>query len=335
MAMGRAGLVGLESHLLERVDAAVLAVDLQGRILFANRYAETLYGWSREETIGRLAAEFSGVAVDPDLASEIREALAKDGAWEGTFEVRRKDGSLLSVHAIDSPLYDANGQFAGVVSLAFDATRERADRFLAECTAVLGSSLDYKHNLTALAALTVPYVGDICFIDITDDDGIHRVAGAHADPDKQDLIDELGRRYPPDPQGPHPAVEALRSGATFSLAEITDDVVRALTRDENHYRIVCELDFRSFMCVPLIARGRTLGAVTVISCNPERRFGPDDVEVLGEVARRAAIALDNARLFDDQQRARAEAESLAERLLQLQTLATALSRAVTVEEVTS
>ena len=334
MALGRAGLVGLESHLLERVDAAVLAVDLQGRILFANRYAETLYGWSREETIGRLASEFSGVAVDDVVAAEIMEALTKHSAWEGTFEVRRKDGSLLLVHAVDSPLYDSSGQLSGVVSLAIDATGERVERFLAECTVVLGASLDYAHNITALANLIVPYLGDICFIDISSDDGIRRMAAAHADPDKQELIDELGHRYPPDPDGPHPAVEALRSGATFYLAEITEDVMRALTRDDNHYRIVRELGFHSFMVVPLIARGRTLGAVTVISCNPDRRFGPDEVDVLSEVARRAAVALDNAKLFDDQQRARAEAESSAERLLELQTLATALSRAVTVEEVT-
>lgn len=330
----RAGLVGLESHLLERVDAAVLAVDLRGRILFANRYAETLYGWSREETIGRLASEFSGVAIDADVANEIMEALAHGGAWEGTFEVCRKDGSLLSVHAVNSPLYDSSGQLAGVVSLAIDATRERVERFLAECSVVLGSSLDYALNLVSLARLTVPFLGDICFIDVADENGIRRVAAAHADPDKQALIDELGRRYPPDPQGQHPAVEALRSGATFFLAEVTDDVVRTLARDDNHYRIVRELGFDSFMCVPLIARGRTLGAVTLISCNPDRRFGPDDVEVLSEVAWRAAVALDNALLYDDQQRARAEAESSAERLLQLQTLATALSRAVTVEEVT-
>ena len=182
-----------------------------------------------------------------------------------------------------SPCTTRADSFAGVVSLATDATRERVERFLAECSAVLGSSLDYAHNLASLAELTVPFLGDICFIDISDDDGIRRMAAVHADPDKQALIDELGRRYPPDPQGPHPAVEALRSGATFFLAEITDDVVRSLTRDDNHYRIVCELGFRSFMCVPLIARGRTLGAVTLISCSPERRFGPDDVEVLSEV----------------------------------------------------
>ena len=328
-----AGLVGLESHLLDRVDAAVMAVDLEGQIVFANRGAETLYGWTRSDTIGRLAAEVSGVALEPELGREIFAAVSKGGTWEGMFEVRRADGSLLSVHAVDSPLYDARGQVVGVVSLAIDATRERTERFLAECSTVLGSSLDFAHNLEALAALAVPFLGDICFIDILDGDAIRRVAAVHADPDKQATIDELGARYPPDPKGSHPVIESLQSGATFFLEHVTDEVVLALARDDEHYRTVRSLGFESFMCVPIVANRRILGAVTLVSCTPEHRYGPDDVNLLSEVARRAAIALDNARLFDDQQRARAEAESSAERLLQLQTLATALSRAVTVEEV--
>jgi PAS domain S-box-containing protein len=329
-----AGFVGLESNLLERVDAAVLAVDLEGRLLFANRYAEQLYGWSPEEILGRLSSEFSGVAVEPALAREIMEALTTVGSWEGVFQVRRKDGSMLSVHAVNSPLYDGSGKLTGVVSLAIDATRARVDQFLAECSVALGASLDYEVNLLALAKLAVPFLGDVCFIDVADESRIQRVAAVHADADKQPLVDELGQLYPPDPSGPHPAVQALRNGETAYLAVITDDVKRALTRDDNHYRLVQELDFHSYMCVPLNARGRTLGAVTVISCNPDRRFTSDDVDVLAEVASRAAIALDNALLYDDQQRARSDAEESADRLAQLQTLATALARSVTVGEVT-
>ena len=329
-----AGLMGLESHLLDRVDAAVMAVDLDGRILFANRYAEALYGWPREEIVGQLTAEFFGVAIDPDAAREIMETLSGGGSWEGTFEVRRKDGTMVTVHAIDSPLYDAAGQLRGVVSLSTDATRERIDQFLARCAVVLGSTLDFERNLLALAKLLVPFLGDVCFIDARHGGGIRRLAAAHADPEKQDLVDELGRSFPPDPNGSHPAVQALNSGESVFVADVSDDLKRELAHDDEHYRIVDELGVCSYMCVPLVARGRTLGAVTVVSCNPDRRFGTDDVDVLTEVARRAALALDNARLYDDQERARAEAESTAERLEQLQTLATALGRAVTVDEVT-
>ena len=329
-----AGLIGLESHLLDRVVAAVLAVDLEGRILFANRYAEELYGWPVDEIVGRLTTDFFGVAVEDETAREIMAALAAGASWEGTFEVRRKDGKPLSVHAVDSPLYDAAGQLRGLVSLSTDATRERTEQFLANCAVVLGASLDFGRNLLALANLLVPFLGDVCFIDAHHGSSIRRMAAVHADPEKQPLVEELGRRYPPDPRGPHPAVQALSSGQSAYLADITEDVKQAFARDEEHYRIVDELGFCSYMCVPLSARGRTLGAVTVVSCNPDRRFGAEDVDLLTEVAHRAALALDNARLYDDQERARAEAESTAERLEQLQTLATALGRAVTVDEVT-
>src|SRR4051794_31225336 len=105
-----AGLVGLESHLLDRVEAAVLAVGLDGRVLFANRFVEALYGWSPDGVVGEMAAEVSQFVISDDLASEIMEALHSRGSWEGTFAIRRKDGTLLSVHAVDTPLYDASGQ---------------------------------------------------------------------------------------------------------------------------------------------------------------------------------------------------------------------------------
>src|SRR5690242_11074686 len=91
------GLVGLESELLERVDAAVLVVDLEGRILYANRYVENLYGWSPDEVVGKRSSELSDVAIGDQQAAEIGEALRTHGSWEGTFDVRRLDGSRVSV----------------------------------------------------------------------------------------------------------------------------------------------------------------------------------------------------------------------------------------------
>src|SRR4051812_22757491 len=328
------GLVGLESNLLERVDAAVMAVDLTGRGIFANRYVEKLYGWSPDEIVGELSADLAHVNVDDDLAREIMAALTTRRSWEGTFEVRRRDGSLLSVHAVNSPLFDAMGQVVGVVTLAFDATRERTEQFLAECAVALGASLNYERNLRVLANLIVPFLGDMCVIDAEEGGEIRRLVAVHADPARQALLDELTRRYPPDPGSMHPAVQALRDGEMAYVGEVDDEHRRAHARGDEHLALARELGVTSYMCVPLVARGATLGAVTVMSCTDNRRFGADDVALLRDVGHRAAIALDNARLFEDQQRARGEAEAAADRLSQLQTLATALSRAVTVDEVT-
>src|SRR4029077_16791563 len=106
-----------------------------------------LYGWPVEEIVGRLTTDFFGVAIGDDTASEIMRALAAGASWEGTFDVRRKDGTPLSVHAVDSPLYDTAGHLQGLVSLLIDATRVRTEQFLAKCAVVLGASLDFQRNL--------------------------------------------------------------------------------------------------------------------------------------------------------------------------------------------
>jgi serine phosphatase RsbU (regulator of sigma subunit) len=145
----------------------------------------------------------------------------------------------------------------------------------------------------------VPFLADICLIDVAEANQVRRRAAVHHIPAQQDLVDELELRYPPDPDGDHPVVRALRAGATDFSPVMSDEFLRATTRDESHYRIVKELNFQSYICVPLVARGRILGALTLISCSPDRRFTQADVEVAQEVAWRASLMLDNARLLSE------------------------------------
>jgi PAS domain S-box-containing protein len=328
------GLLGLASELLEHVDAAVLAVDLQGTVLYANRAAEQLYGRARDEMVGQPSDAMNGVELPPELRTEIDHALRTNGSWEGVFQVRRPDGTLLTVRAVDSPLFDNAGQMIGVVSLATDVTAERTEQFLSECAVALSASLDYEANLLALAHLAVPFLGDLCIIDVAEGSGIRRMAAVHADPAKQPLVDEIRDRYPPKPDGPHPAALAIRSDEAAHIEDADPDTLRALAHDDRHLELINELGVSSFMTAPLSTRDRSFGAITIASCSAEQRFGCSELAILTEVARRAAVALDNAKLFAEQQQARAAAEAMAERLAQLQTLSTALSRAVSVDEVT-
>ena len=306
-------LLNLQSRILELVDTAVIAVDLRGTIIFANPYASTLYGWSHGELVGTSASQLTALALDRNVEHEIVEAITGGGSWEGTFEVHRKDGSWITVHAIDSPLYDSHGELIGVVSAGTDATRERQNelraheheqaarisQFLADCGAALAASGDYEEAIGQLGRSCVPFLADLCLIDVAEGSQVRRMVVAHHDPAQQELVDELARRYPPDPTGAHPAIQALRTGATSVGAEMPDEFLRATTRDEAHYRIVKELDFQSYVCVPLSARGRTLGALTLVSCNPERRFSESDAHVAQEVAWRASLIIDNARLLSE------------------------------------
>jgi PAS domain S-box-containing protein len=306
-------LLSLQSRILDLVDTAIIAVDQSGRIVFVNPYASILYGRDRDELLGRTARELAPLAVSADVQDEIAAAFLHGDSWEGTFDVRREDGTIATVHVVDSPLYDAHGQKVGIVSAGLDTTRQRVaeqragersraaqvSQFLADCGTALAASTDYDEALDTLGRSCVPFLADICLIDVAEANQVRRRAAVHHIPAQQDLVDELELRYPPDPDGNHPVVRALRAGATDFSPVMSDEFLRATTRDEIHYRIVKELNFQSYICVPLVARGRILGALTLISCSPDRRFTQADVEVAQEVAWRASLMLDNARLLSE------------------------------------
>jgi PAS domain S-box-containing protein len=218
----------------------------------------------------------------------------------------------------------------------FEAERSarRTSEILAEASAILSGSLEMPSALESLARLAVSFLTDLCLIDVRQEDGsIERVASVHADPEKQPLADLLRTRYAPDPSGPHPAINVMETARSDFAEEMTEDFLRRTTRDEEHLHIVQELGFQSYMCVPLLTRDRALGTFTLVSCSPDRRYGPADVELAEELARRAAFAIDNALLYQAALEARREAELAAERTAALQSVSAALAEALTPAEV--
>ncbi|WP_170319900.1 ATP-binding sensor histidine kinase [Polyangium spumosum] len=202
---------------------------------------------------------------------------------------------------------------------------ERRAAFLAEASESLGESLEHGQVLRRLAELCVRGLADWCLIDILDKGRLRRVAGIHKDPAKQPLLDELQRRYPPSPGSPHPASRVLRTGAPLLQPEITDATFRASCVDAEHARILRELGTRTAIHVPLVARGQILGAVSLVSAERARPFGPADLVMAEELANRAAIAMDNARLYRATQEAvRVRDEFLAVASHELRTPMTSL-----------
>jgi PAS domain S-box-containing protein len=170
--------------------------------------------------------------------------------------------------------------------------------FLAEASRVLAASLDYQATLTQLARLVVPRLADWCAVDIVGEDGaLSRLAVAHVDPARVALAEELQRRYPEDPDAPHGVGPVLRTGCSQFVTEIPDSLLVGLAKDPEHLRILRSLGLRSYLCVPLTARDQTLGVLTFASAESGRRYGPADVEFAEDLARRAAVAIDNARLY--------------------------------------
>jgi signal transduction histidine kinase len=184
--------------------------------------------------------------------------------------------------------------------------RERAERrlrFLADASSHLASSLDYDTTLERVAWLVVPALAEWCLVDVLEDDGeIRRVEVAHADPARA-ADAELLRGYPPDRRASEGIARVLRTGVPELIREVSDSRLPGVTRDARHQAIVQGLGVRSLMRVPLLARGRTLGVISLITTDPDRRYTATDLALAEELGRRCAVAVDNARLYAESQQA--------------------------------
>ena len=187
-------------------------------------------------------------------------------------------------------------------------------RFVAQASELLGSSLDYETTLANVAALAVPRFADWCSIDMVQEDGsLGRLTVAHVDPEKVRWAHELREKFPPDPNAPYGVPNVIRTRRAELFPEIPDELLQAATAHTPELsEILDELGLKSSMCVPLVARDRVFGAITFVSAESGRHYDETDLEVAQDLARRAAIAVDNAQLYRDAESARHEAqESLA------------------------
>jgi serine phosphatase RsbU (regulator of sigma subunit) len=174
---------------------------------------------------------------------------------------------------------------------------------LVEAGVVLATSLDPAVTMGQVAQLTIPQLADLCVIDLRDDDGsIRDVAVAAHDPEIAERLEELRRRHPLDPDGGHPAAQVIRSGEAVLLAEMTSTLLSSFAQGSEHARFMIDHGYHSAVVAPLVARGRTLGALSVLRLGEGDSYDNQDLELVGELARRAALAIDNARLFSERTR---------------------------------
>ena len=184
--------------------------------------------------------------------------------------------------------------------------RERAERrlrFLADASSHLAASLDYDTTLERVAWLAVPTLAEWCVVDVLEDDGeIRRVEVAHADATRTHEAEQL-RAYAPDRRADEGIARVLRTGVPELIREFSESRLPAITRDAHHQAVTHAIGIRSVMRVPLLARGRTLGVISLLSTDPGRRYSATDLGLAEELGRRCAVAVDNARLYAEAQQA--------------------------------
>lgn len=187
-------------------------------------------------------------------------------------------------------------------------------RFLAEASEILAGSLDYESELERVARLIVPALADWCVVDLLAEDGsLHRLAVIHRDPARAETALELRRRYSVlPPNRAHRAWAVLQDGKPWFDPAVTESRFVAEARDAEHLALLRRLGFAAEIVLPLVARGRTLGVITLVLADNSRHYGPGDLALAEELARRAALAIDNARLYAEAQAAEARYRGLFE-----------------------
>jgi serine phosphatase RsbU (regulator of sigma subunit)/PAS domain-containing protein len=300
--------------MLRGVADAVTAQAPDGRLIYANEAAVRTLGFeSREalqaapstEVLGRF--EIFDEAGEPFPISDLpgRRALLGEEAPEAVVRFRVRATGEERWSAIKAnPIRDGGGQVSMAINVIEDITAhkraELAQRFLSRSSNVLSGWLDSEELLKRVARLAIPEMADWCAVDLLNADGsLERVALTHADPALREQALELSRRYPPAAGTPGGAHEVMRSGEPRLFADVPDELLRSVTRSDEHYRLLRALGVRSAIVVPMTTRDRTLGALTFATGPSGRRYDDHDVEVAHELARRCATALDNNRLYSE------------------------------------
>lgn len=295
-----------------------------------------------ERYTGQAPAEYTGAgwleAIHPDdrarCGEVMRDAQGRGAAVTTELAIRRHDGAFRR-HVIRAvPVRGEGGSAVEWIGTATDVedARHTADElrhaeermaaalaeqrqlrleaerhsrrmaFLADVSTHLGT-LDYEDTLRQVARLAVPHLADWCAVDLIAADGeLERLAVAHVDPRKVELALEVHQRYPVR-QHDRGVPEVVRSGTAQLHPVITDEMLAGAARDDEHLALLHRLGLQSALIVPLSARGRTFGAITFVAATAGRRFDEDDLALATDLGRRAALAVDNARLFEEAQQA--------------------------------
>ncbi len=353
--------------LLENVQAGIVACNAEGVLTLFNQAAREFHGLPAQPLPPEQWAEsydlYRSDGQTPLAIEEIPLFRALQGETVDNAEIviAPKTGPARTLLVNGQAIVDAQGNRLGAVAVMHDITerkqaeavrlrlaeerarlvREQAARleaeaeqrrstFLVEVSTALAASLDYEQTLQAVAQLAVPYFADWCSVDLLNEDGsISRVAVAHCDSQRVQMGWELAQRFPRHLDDGYGISKVMKTGQSEMIIAITDEQLMTTIPNPEYLDILRGVGLRSCIIAPLQARGRVLGSISFVFAESERHYSPCDLPLAEDLARRAAIAIDNAHLYQTAQQAKHAAETAAARTARLQTVTVALSESLT------
>ena len=304
-------------------DRAVLATDVSFTIsdpaledhplVWVNPAFTRITGYDFDQAVGRNCRFLQGPATDRDTVQVMREALRTEESVTVTVLNYRRDGTAFWNEVSMSPVYDGEGRLTNYVGVQADVTarvlaegeREAAYRaaeqaqsrlsVLAGVSAALSTTLDVGEALRRMAKELVPAVADWCAVDLREPQGLRRVAVAHRDPDQEGLVHAI---RPTGGEGHTTVPKVLSAGQPQLFPHLDDDQLAALAGSADRLAAIRRVGVTSSVVVPLRARSRVLGVLTLAISDGAHRYDEDDLQLAADIGRRAGLAIDNAQLFD-------------------------------------
>jgi PAS domain S-box-containing protein len=325
LALDNAGLSetvsGLERRLeatLANLAAGVIVRDVSGRMVFANAAVAEMLGVGSVEELFAISSEQLMDLFDAfDAAgnrlslNDLPSARALQGERPAPLvvrSVRRGTGRVRWLLHQATPVFEPDGRLSLAVNVMEDITEakraELTQRILGDAGRELASSLDYEQTLQRVAQLAVPTLADWCGVSIVaSGDVLRQVAVAHADPEKLKLAREWGERYPTRLDNAAGAAHVIRTGESQMIARISEEMLQGSGATEEQLQLVRAVGMHAIIIVPLAISGQPpFGALSLVMAESGRRFNADDLTVAQELGRRAAMAVENARLYTERSR---------------------------------
>ena len=318
LAMARAAAADAErraheysASILESIADGCVALDREYRYTYVNARAAEYLGESAESLVGRTIWDAQPTTRASPFGAAFRQVMASRTA-QSVEAQSNANGSWVDARVYPSP--------DGITVFFRDVTqrrrRQEANSFLVTASELLVASLEYECTLRSIAEAAVPNLGDWCAVDIVRDPTaptwppvLDRLAAVHRDAEVRAIGLSLADRYPTDWSADGGLAAVLREGRPLFIPHVTDQMLVDGARDAEHLAALRRLQFSSIITVPLSARGLMLGSLTLCMSDSGRHYDEEDLALAQELARRAATAVDNARLYRETERARREAES--------------------------